>query len=96
MVRADLPKGLQAAQVVHATGESLEERHPEGTYAVVLTARDELALTLLAERLEAAQVPLVRIHEPDAPYNGALMALGLRPARKEVLRRHLSTLPLLK
>lgn len=82
--------------MVHATGESLEERHPEGTYAVVLTVPDELALTLLAERLEAAGVALARIHEDDAPYSGALMALGLRPARREVLRRHLSTLPLLR
>jgi len=82
--------------VVHATGESIGSRHAEGTYAVVLTAQDEPALTQLADRLEMAHVPLVRIYEPDAPWNGALMALGLEPARKEVLRRHLSMMPLLR
>jgi peptidyl-tRNA hydrolase len=87
---------MQAAQVVHATGESVEERHEEGTYAVVLTAPGEQELEALAKRLEAAQVPCVRVYEPDAPYHGALMALGLRPARKEALRRHVSSLPLLR
>lgn len=57
---------------------------------------DELSLHREAKRLEEAGIALVRISEPDAPYNGALMALGLRPARKEVVRRHLSSLPLLR
>ena len=81
---------------MHAAGESSPGNLSAGTYAVVLQARDELHLTLEAERLEAAGVPLVRVHEVDAPYRGALMALGLRPARKEVLRRHVSQLPLLR
>jgi hypothetical protein len=95
-VRSNLPRGLQAAQIVHAAGESIREPVDEGTHAIVLTVRDELALALLADRLHAGGVSFVRIHEPDPPYDGALMALGLVPGRKEVLRRYLSALPLLK
>jgi hypothetical protein len=94
IVRGDLPRGVQAAQIVHAVGESLQATHAPETYAVVLTARDELHLALIAEGLERRGVALVRIREPDE--NDQLMALGLRPARKESLRRHLSSLPLLK
>lgn len=43
-----------------------------------------------------AGIPFVPIFEPDAPWDGALMAIGVCPGRKEALRRHLSRLPLLK
>ena len=82
--------------IAHAAGESSPGELPRETYAFVLAARDELHLALEAERLEARAVRLVRIYEPDAPYRGALMALGLVPAQKEVLRRHVSSLPLLR
>src|SRR5271166_5973841 len=77
LVRADLPRGLQAAMIVHAAGESSPGDLGPDTFAVVLSCRDELHLALEADRLAAAGVPLVRVHEPDAPYHGALMALGL-------------------
>jgi len=96
IVRADLPRGIQAAQLVHAAGESAPGGLPPGTYAVVLAARDEGHLALVAKKLRLAGVPFVAVHEPDAPYSGALMALGIPPARKEGLRRHLSELPLLR
>ena len=38
----------------------------------------------------------VPIYEPDPPYDGALMAIGLVPARREVLRRHVSSIPSVK
>jgi hypothetical protein len=94
--RADLPRGVQAAQLVHAAGESSPGNLSPGTNAVVLTTPDEPALRALAERLEAAGVAFVRVEEPDPPWSGALMALGLRPGRKEDLRRHVSSLPLLR
>lgn len=87
---------MQAAQIAHAIGESLEKRHEEGTYVVILAAKDELELTQIADRLDRAGVKFARVYEPDAPWNGALMALGLVPARKEGLRRHLSSIPLLR
>lgn len=95
IVRKDMPKGVQAAQIVHAAGESSPGNLAEGTYAVVLEVPDESALRAVKARLGLAQVALVAIYEPDA-YNGALMALGLVPVRKEAVRRHLSSLPLLK
>lgn len=96
IVREDLPKGLQAAQIVHAAGESSPGCLPEGTYAVVLAVPDEDTLMAVAARLLRERVPFTPVFEPDLPYKGALMAIGVRPARKEALKRHLSSLPLLK
>lgn len=81
---------------MHAAGESSPGNLASGTYAVVLTVRDEVQLTLLAKKLRLAGVEFTMIREPDAPYCGALMSLGIKPARKEALRRHLSQLPLLR
>jgi hypothetical protein len=53
-------------------------------------------LAQVADRLRLAGVAFTAIFEPDEPHAGALMALGLRPARKEEIRRHLSVLPLLR
>lgn len=82
--------------LVHAAGESSPGELPEGTYAIVLAVPDVAALEREAKRLRARGVAHVEIYEPDAPYNGALMAIGLRPARKEDVRRHVSSLPLLR
>ena len=80
--------------IVHAAGESSPGNLAPDTYAVVLAVPDEARLAREADRLEAAGVSLVRVHEPDR--NNELMAIGLRPARKGALRRHLSSLPLLR
>ena len=96
IVRADLPRGIQAANLVHAAGESSPGNLPTGTNAVVLSVPDEATLAAVADKLAVAGVPFVRIVEPDAPYDNALMAIGCVPARKEVLRKHLSSLPLLQ
>lgn len=82
--------------IAHAAGESSPGNLPHDTHAFVLSVADEPALIAEAERLRAAGIAFVGIREPDPPFNGALMALGLVPARKETLRRHLSSLPLLK
>lgn len=92
-----MPRGVVAANLVHAAGESSPGNLPEGTHAYVLAVPDEVALCALADRLERAQIAFVRVVEPDAPYNNALMAIGLVPVsdRREV-RRLLSSLPLLR
>jgi peptidyl-tRNA hydrolase len=92
--------------LVHAAGESSAIRLanlPEDTHAIVLTAEGEPALAALSERLTKAGVQHVMIRDtpsgrrqPDAPWNGALMALGIVPGEREVLRRFFSSLPLLK
>lgn len=82
---------------MHAAGESSPGGLPDGTYAVVLMVPNEAALYALACKLERAGLGHKLVMEPDAPYNGALMAIGLLPVvdRKEV-RRWLSSLPLLR
>jgi hypothetical protein len=85
-----------AAQVVHAAGESarLAARLPRGTHAVVLGASGE-ALRALERTLTSAGIPHAAIREPDPPYAGALLAIGVQPAPRASLRRHLGKLRLL-
>lgn len=94
IVRRDLSIGLLAAMCVHAAGESSPGDLPGNTHAVVLSAPDEAALAAVKDRLARAGVAHVAIREPDL--GDALMAIGVRPARKEILRKHLSSLPLLR
>jgi hypothetical protein len=97
IVRRDLPRGTQAAQLIHAAGHSSPGMNlPAGTYAIALSCKDEFELQTLSERLMAAEIPHHRICEPDEPYNGELMALGLPPAYKSTYRRFVSNLPLIK
>lgn len=83
--------------IVHASDESvIDGPVPDGTHAIVLMVPNEERLHAEAARLEARGVDVVRVIEDQAPYAGALMALGLRPGRKEALRRHVSSLPKLR
>ena len=91
-----MSRGILAAMLVHAAGESSPGNLSEETHAIVLSVPNEEALQHVAARLEKAGIRFVPIHEPDAPFFGALMALGVSPGRKEVLRKHLSCLPLLR
>lgn len=97
IVRADLPHGVQVAQTIHAAGESCEGPLPSGTYAIALAARDQLHLEELATRLWDAEIPHRVIEEPDSPYDGQIMAIGLWPTSdRDRVRKVLSSLPLIK
>lgn len=96
VVRSDLSRGIQAANIVHAAGESSPGNLPSGTHAVCLTVPTEDALRAVADRLAEYAVAFVSIVETEGPHAGHLMAIGCVPAGKEVLRRHLSALPLLR
>jgi hypothetical protein len=96
VIRRNLPLGILAANILHAGGESSPGDLPDGTNAVVLAVPDESALKAVAARLKLAGVRHVLVFEPDAPYNGELMAIGLVPGPREVIRRLLSSLPLLR
>lgn len=97
MTRRDLPRGTQAAQLIHAAGHSSPGTSlPSGTYAIALSCQDEAELREISTRLDAAGIHHHRICEPDAPFNGQLMALGLPPAYKSTYRRYISNLPLIK
>jgi hypothetical protein len=85
-----------AAQLTHAAGESSPGALPSGTRAIVLAVADEPSLARLEERLRLADVAHVAIREPDAPWCGALMAIGLVPVRERApVRRALGRMPLL-
>lgn len=88
--------GAQAAQLIHAAGESSPGNLPKSTFAIALTVRDEAELHELAIKLDHAGIAFKLIHEPDEPFNGQLMAIGVLPRPRSQLRRHLSNLPLLK
>lgn len=95
MLRADLPRGHQLAQTVHAVGESLSEPHPEGTYAIVLAVPDIRGLLDVRAALERAEIPHKLICEPDL--NNAPTAIGLAPTQdRRRVRKVLGRLPLLK
>jgi peptidyl-tRNA hydrolase len=79
IVRADLPRGTMAAQLVHAAGESVREALPSGVFAVVLAVDDEAALLRVHARLHDLGVPHCLVREPDAPWCGAAMAIGVVP-----------------
>jgi len=97
VVRSDLPHGVQVAQTIHAAGESCDGPLPSGTYAIALSVPDEASLRSLAERLWDSEVPHKVIMEPDAPYNGQAMAIGIFPTtERERVRRVTSSLPLVR
>lgn len=91
IVRADLPHGMQVAQVVHAAGESAPSRVPSGTSAVALAVPNEAILRVLDGALTVAGIPHVLIVESD----GQAMAIGCEPtADRSHIRRITSSLPL--
>ena len=84
-----------AAQIVHAAGESSPGELPEGTIAVALSATPQ-QLYQLEQRLIKDKIPHKAIREPDEPWHGALVAIGVCPDRKENLRKYFSQLPLVR
>ena len=77
--------------ICHAAGESGPAR--PGTYAVILAVPNEQSLMRLASVLGDRGVGHLLIREPDAPWNGQAMAIGLPPGKR---CKALSNLPLYK
>lgn len=82
------PSGVLAAQVTHAAGESFGQwavqkyqrlEHQTGGTAIVLAVSNERRLRELEQKLRAAHIRHVAIREPDAPWKGQLMTIGLWP-----------------
>jgi hypothetical protein len=97
IVRSDAPTGVQLAMTVHAAGQSaqlpgaLEAAPP--TIAVALVA-SPAELATLAAHLAAASVPHVIVCEPDEPWRGAVLAIGMVPMPKPAARRFVARLRL--
>lgn len=87
-----MPIGVVCAQLLHAAGESGPAE--PGTYALVVSAANEAELLKHEDELLRLGVPIASIREPDAPYCGALMAIGIRPMPKRSLPKFLKKLPL--
>lgn len=93
IVRRDLPLGVMCAQLAHAAGESFFQLglsavppvNIERTTVVVLGARNEHRLKRLEAKLQQVHIPHAAIREPDAPWDGQLMAIGLVPGDREQL-----------
>lgn len=95
IIRKDLPFGVALAQTVHASGESAQNTTvPPNTHAVVLAVPDEATLLAVEEKLKQYDIVIVSVREPDMPWNGQLMAIGIPPQPREKIRRLLSNLPL--
>ncbi len=96
-MRADLPLGTLAAQLLHAAGETSPGNLDPGTYAVVLAARDLAHIEAIERELLARAIPHHPVREPDPPHHGALMAIGFTPTRdRAALAPVLGRLPLLR
>jgi hypothetical protein len=91
-----LPRGVLAAQTIHAAGETASPLPPGGTHAIALAAKNEQHLLKIARKLQKRSVPHKIIREPDKPWLNQAMAIGLYPIKdRKQLRRALSNLPLL-
>lgn len=77
-------------------GSSPSPRTTLGPIAVVLGARNEKKLERLRVKLMDAGIPFVSIHEPDAPWNGQLMALGLVPTTDLMVSKMVNDFQLFK
>ena len=83
---AELAQPVRASddnQEVGGSNPSLGSISPEHTIAVVLGARNEDRLIRLSRRLAEGMIPHVNVHEPDAPWNNQLMAIGIVPMLKQ-------------
>lgn len=89
---------MQAAQLIHAAGESSPGNLSKGTYAIALHARDEAHLCQIAAQLKMAGIERHLIVEIDPPYSGQAMAIGIAPCdrKNKALKRITSQLPLIK
>jgi hypothetical protein len=65
-------------------------------FAFALVTPDEQSLQDLSFKLFMEGIPHKCIFEPDAPWTGQLMAIGVFPGPRKKLRKYFSNLPLLK
>jgi peptidyl-tRNA hydrolase len=95
VVREDLPKGVLAAHVAHAAGESGPA--PSGSIAVVLGVPNEAELLAIAARLTARGVTHVLIYENAGTWSGQATAIGVLPVTdRSTTRKALSHLRLVR
>lgn len=95
IIRADLPRGVQFAQLIHAAGESAPGNLPNTTHAVALEVPNEQDLLDLERKLLGLGIAHVAIREPDL--NNQLMTIGIVPmVRSKTLRKALARYALVR
>ena len=95
VVREDLPKGVLAAHVAHAAGESGPA--PPGSIAVVLGVPNEAELLAIAARLTARSVPFTLIRENAGQFDGQATAIGVVPTTdRKMVGKAVSSLRLVR
>lgn len=89
--------GVCAVQAAHAAGESCFDGPANGeTHVVALVAETSAALEMLHVSLDKAAIQHVTIREPDAPYKGAAVAVGIKPMDRESVRSHVAHFKVLR
>lgn len=71
--------GVIACQAAHAAGESLRAPAASDTHVVALVAEKSHDLVALSLTLREAGIHHALICEPDEPYNGSAVAVGIEP-----------------
>lgn len=99
IVREDMPKGAQFAQVLHAAGESaalLGCPLPGDVRAVVLGAKDAAELRATAMKLSDAGIIAQLIMETEGGLAGQPTAIGVVPGSRDRVRPALAHLRILR
>ena len=95
IVRDDLPKGVLAAHVLHAAGESGPA--PPGSIAVALGVPDEHALLAVSARLDVLGIAHILIRENAGPFDTQATAIGIPPCvDRSLIRKATSHLRLVR
>lgn len=79
IVRDDLSHGQIAAQLVHAIGESVDGKVPDGTRSVVLMVNNEDELLCIDYELIVHGIPHVLIVEEEGELAGQATTIGVSP-----------------
>lgn len=80
--------------IVHATGQSVMCPVEPGTCAVVLQVPNVLELLKISNKLRRNGIEHFLFEEPDPPWNGEAMSIGLPPMEKKLVYKYLKHLQL--
>jgi hypothetical protein len=85
--------GVAASQAAHAARESVRDLpHDPETHVAILMAESSDQLVAISLELKVAGLHHVLICEPDPPYNGSAVAIGIEPMERERVKPLLSSL----
>lgn len=89
--------GIVACQAAHAATECIQSLPvSDQTHVCALEAETSADLETLGKLLTDAGLPHVVIREPDEPYNGAAVAVGVAPMDRYLVKPYMSTFKVLR